>query len=102
MIFVDTGWKEFGIGAEVVATVCENNLSDLKTKPIRLGLPDCPTPSSIHLSKDYYIDLLKIFEAIHKLVNLSHNDYKEARYSILEEMHSRPSDKPDPSFTGPF
>ncbi|MSP81046.1 MAG: alpha-ketoacid dehydrogenase subunit beta, partial [Rhodospirillales bacterium] len=44
LITVDTGFVMYGIGAEIVANVVTQNLSALRAPPVRLGLPDHPTP----------------------------------------------------------
>ena len=53
LLVVDTGWKMFGIGSEVIARVCEA-VGDLKALPRRIGLPDIPCPASHCLEKFYH------------------------------------------------
>ncbi len=54
LLVADLGWKLFGVGAEIIALTAENCFSSLKTAPIRIALPDCPTPADPLLEKHYY------------------------------------------------
>ena len=48
LIVADTGWKSFGIGAEIVAMVAESGIR-LATPPLRIALPDLPAPQVTRL-----------------------------------------------------
>jgi pyruvate dehydrogenase E1 component beta subunit len=63
LIVVDAAWKFCGIGAEIVSAVCETISNNLKAKPIRVTLPDCPAPSSRALEKVYYLSEKEIIKA---------------------------------------
>ncbi|MEE9615138.1 MAG: alpha-ketoacid dehydrogenase subunit beta [Thermodesulfobacteriota bacterium] len=54
LVVADTGWKLCGIGAELVARVAEEALGELKAPPLRINIPDVPTPSSPVLEEAYY------------------------------------------------
>ena len=102
IITVDTGYKTLGIGSEIVAQVTENCFEFLKYKPIRIGLPDHPTPSSRGYIPGFYPDAKKIIMAFSKILNM--NKQLETKIiNELEEMESKtPIDVPDSSFQGPF
>lgn len=51
VVVADPGWKSFGISGEIVATICEE-IEGVKVK--RIALPDCHTPVSQALEKDFY------------------------------------------------
>jgi len=51
---VDGSWRTAGIAAEIVALVCES--VQLKSRPIRVTLPDAPAPTSKPLEASYYPD----------------------------------------------
>lgn len=68
LVVADTGWKEFGIGAEVIARVVEEAFHALKAPAIRVALPDVPTPSSPVLEKAFYPGQKHITEAIKKML----------------------------------
>ena len=70
LVIVDGGWKSFGIGAEISASVSENILKSLKAPIKRVSLPDVPAPSSSVLEKAYYIsqeDIIRIIKELHEL-----------------------------------
>ncbi len=54
LLIADTGWKEYGIGAEIAARVFERAFSSLKAPVERIALPDAPTPASHVLEGAYY------------------------------------------------
>ena len=54
LIVADTGWTEFGISAEIAATITENVFGHLKAPPTRIALPPCPTPMAEPLETAYY------------------------------------------------
>ncbi|MBI5902147.1 MAG: alpha-ketoacid dehydrogenase subunit beta [Deltaproteobacteria bacterium] len=68
LITVDTGWRECGIGAEVVASAVEGAFGSLKAAPVRISLPEAPTPASPALEALYYPGKKEIVYAIEKMV----------------------------------
>jgi pyruvate dehydrogenase E1 component beta subunit len=54
LVIADTGWKEYGIGAEIAARVFEHGFSFLKAPVGRIALPDAPAPASHVLEAAYY------------------------------------------------
>ena len=97
LIVADTGGTTCGFGAEVVARVAEQALNELKAPPQRIGLPDCPTPTTPALAKRYYPRAIDIVKAARKTLGLT-----EADDSALHTASSVPLDIPDMSFSGPF
>lgn len=67
LVIADTGWKEGGIGAEVIARVTEEAFDYLKAPPQRVSLPDAPTPASSVLEKAYYPGKDQIIYAVKKI-----------------------------------
>lgn len=65
LIVADTGWKECGVGAEVVAKVAEAGVA-LAAPFIRVSLPECPTPASPALEKAFYPGKEDIMKAARK------------------------------------
>lgn len=68
LIVADTGGLYSGISAEIIACACDDAFSSLKTAPVRIGLPDCPTPAGPELEKAFYPDAHAIVNAALKLV----------------------------------
>lgn len=96
LVVADTGWKAFGIGAEVVARVVEEALSDLKSPPVRVALPDYPTPTSPALAAHYYPRAVHIAATAKRMLGFKADGHGP------EVVTSVPLDVPDSSFTGPF
>ncbi len=44
LIVVDEDYQSYGVSGEIIATVTESNLADLKAPPIRIAYPDVPIP----------------------------------------------------------
>ncbi len=44
LIVVDEDYHSFGVSGEIIATVTESNLADLKAPPRRIAYPDVPIP----------------------------------------------------------
>nr|WP_254306005.1 transketolase C-terminal domain-containing protein [Sphingopyxis sp. BSNA05] len=44
MLVVDDDYLSFGIGAEIIATICETLPGPLKCPPQRIAHPDIPIP----------------------------------------------------------
>jgi pyruvate dehydrogenase E1 component beta subunit len=102
LITVDTGFVMYGIGAEVVAAVVGQNFSALKAAPVRLGLPDHPTPSSRGLVVGVYPDSLRITREVGKMLGIGDDKMQLALASLEEQRKNLPIDAPDPFFKGPF
>ena len=98
IILIDSGYKKFGIGAEILSQIMENNMNSLKHKPIRIGLPFVPTPSSRFLANNYYPNKEKILSSILDVMNK-----KKYKKYLLKLIKSKiPVDVPDLNFKGPF
>jgi pyruvate dehydrogenase E1 component beta subunit len=66
LVVADPAWHSFGASAEIVTTVAENLGDKLKSKPIRVTLPDSHTPMSMALEPKYYADDGDIVAAVKK------------------------------------
>jgi pyruvate/2-oxoglutarate/acetoin dehydrogenase E1 component len=102
LIVCDIGWKTLGPGAEIVAQVVESSLDALKRPPVRIGLPDHPTPSSLSLAQTYYPDSAQIVDAAALLCGIGARETEAAREEVIATRAGVPIDKPDPAFKGPF
>jgi pyruvate dehydrogenase E1 component beta subunit len=93
----DTGWKVCGMAGELLALVAEEAFASLKCRPRRVGLLDCPIPTSPALARHCYpraVDMVTI--ACDML------DIAPERVPLPDEEAAVPLDVPDPSFSGPF
>lgn len=96
LVVADTGWKNYGVSAEIVALASERAFGVLKAAPVRVALPDCPTPTSPALATRYYPRAPHIVVAALQACGLDTIDID------LNPPEGQHLDQPDPSFTGPF
>ena len=54
LVVADPAWASFGAAAEIVARVAETMSDQLKSRPVRVSLPDSHTPMSSALEERYY------------------------------------------------
>ena len=99
---VDTGYKTLGIGSEIISQVTESCFKELKFPPVRIGLPDHPTPSSRGYIPGLYPDAEKIVRSICNSLSLPDTKTKLAIIFLKNKSNDLPIDIPDPSFQGPF
>lgn len=102
LLTVDTGFKKFGIGAELVSEVTTNCFASLKSAPVRLGLPDHPTPSSRGFIPGYYIDSTSILRSLGAMLGIDADKIQNAGAELIAQRKGLPTDVPDPFFKGPF
>jgi pyruvate dehydrogenase E1 component beta subunit len=96
LIIADTANATFGATSEVSSVVVERNFTDLKKAPLRIGLPNAPTPTTPALADHYYPGAREIAEAVLAMLESS-------RVLPPEKIsHQTWRDVPDPSFTGPY
>ncbi len=96
LLVTDTGWKTFGIGAEIIARAAEGCLASLRAAPVRVCLPDLPTPTSAALAARFYPRAIHIWKEARNLMGLAGAEGRPF------EPPGVPLDVPDPSFVGPF
>jgi pyruvate dehydrogenase E1 component beta subunit len=97
LIVADTGWKTGGFGGEVVALVAEEAFDALKSRPQRIGLEDCPIPTSPALSPYAYPRAMDIIAIASAMLGIAQDDFP-----MLPDIAPQPLDVPDSGFTGPF
>lgn len=102
LLTVDTGFRKFGIGAEVVSEVIGNCFSALKAAPVRMGLPDHPTPSSRGFVQGIYPDATSILRNIGRMLSIADAKIEDAVAELIAQRKGLPIDVPDPFFKGPF
>jgi pyruvate/2-oxoglutarate/acetoin dehydrogenase E1 component len=95
LIVADAGWRSVGFAAEVVSRVVEQCLGDLQAPPVRITLPDLPTPTTRALSNYYYPLVRDIAAAARHLAGRPPKPEPEIKPDALLDV-------PDATFTGPF
>jgi pyruvate/2-oxoglutarate/acetoin dehydrogenase E1 component len=101
LVVADQGTLTGGFAGEIVARVTEQAFDALKTAPIRVTLPDIPTPTTRALSNYYYPTPGHIVAAARRTLGLSHDDVGSDAWAGIEPA-DKSLDVPDRSFTGPF
>jgi pyruvate/2-oxoglutarate/acetoin dehydrogenase E1 component len=93
-LVADTGWKTYGVSAEIISMVAEEAFGSLKAPPRRVGQANCPSPSSPSLAKNF-------FPSVYDVVNET-----RAIFGLAPERRSADDtvwgDVPDDAFKGPF
>lgn len=103
LVVCDTGHLCCGVASEIVASISENGFRELKSAPLRVALPDRPTPTSKVLSDLYYPRSCDIADKVFSTLCYSNEKKKrEVTDKILGIQNLLPSDVPDRHFTGPF
>jgi len=67
LIVVDGAWRTCGMASEIVSRVVENIDFQLKSKPIRITLPDSPAPTSSRLENLYYPSVSEIVGSVKQM-----------------------------------
>jgi pyruvate dehydrogenase E1 component beta subunit len=102
LMTVDTGFRKFGVGAEIVSEVVTNCFDKLKAPPVRIGLPDHPTPSSRGLVPGFYPDAVRILREAGTELGIASAKIESAVADLEAKRKGLPVDVPDPFFKGPF
>jgi len=97
LMVLDSAWESFGIAAEIIAKVAEKAHHLLKCAPVRIALPDAPTPTSWALANHYYPQVKDIINRVKKMLKLNQNNQKQS--GVVSDI---PLDVPDATFKGPF
>lgn len=98
LVVADTGHGAFGVAAEIITSVCEDCFDKLKMAPIRVSIPDYPSPSSPALAQNYYPSSRDLVLACLKQLGKKPEDLGFS-WPI---KHPFDCDKPNPEFQGPF
>jgi acetoin:2,6-dichlorophenolindophenol oxidoreductase subunit beta len=102
LLTVDTGFRKFGMGAEIAAETVSNCFSTMKGAPVRMGLPDHPTPSSRGLIPGFYPDSTSILRNAGRMLEIPESRIQDAVTELEKQRQGLPLDVPDPFFKGPF
>lgn len=94
LIVLDMGWRSGGFAAEIIARVVEKSGITLNHHPIRITLPDVPTPTSRALSNYYYPLPNDIANAAREIMGKPPKLYVVKPEDFLDVPHL--------NFTGPF
>ena len=76
VLILDTGFPYGSISSEILSLIYKNLNGKLKTSPISLTMPDIPEPTSFFLTKNLYIDHIKVVKTVLKMFKKSMNSKK--------------------------
>jgi len=96
LVVCDHATYTAGYAGEIVSRVAEKAFGSLKAPPVRVTLPDAPTPTTRALSNYYYPGVGHIVAAARRTLGLPYED-PTASIGPADRL-----DIPDTSFTGPF
>lgn len=96
LLVLDTGTTAGSVAGEIVARVSMDCFSALKQAPMRLAMPDYPTPTSPNLSAAYYKRAEEIVEAVGQILRQNLN------VKVIKQASDTPHDVPGDWFKGPF
>jgi pyruvate dehydrogenase E1 component beta subunit len=85
-----------GFSGEIITRITEKSFSSLKKAPIRIGLPDIPTPATKALSNYFYPTVKHIENAVKSFLDIPTSDpFDDIKSTDLLDV-------PDQTFKGPF
>jgi pyruvate dehydrogenase E1 component beta subunit len=96
LVVIDSGHLEFGVTAEILARTVESGVI-LKSPPVRLGLPQAPTPTTAALADGYYPRAINVLQAVTRQLGLGSNPAW-----LTDPDAGSPRDQPNRNFTGPY
>lgn len=96
LVVCDQATYSAGYAGEIVSRVCEKAFDSLACAPIRVTLPDSPTPTTRALTNYYYPTSAHIVAAVLRTLGLSAPDPFD---DVSPEDYL---DVPDKRYTGPF
>lgn len=96
LLTADTGTTAFGAGSEIISAVLESG-AQLKRRPVRVGLPSAPSPTSPSLAEEFFPRAIHVMQAIANMMEIDPSRMP-AEPAISGKWH----DTPDASFTGPY
>ncbi|MCL5072129.1 MAG: alpha-ketoacid dehydrogenase subunit beta [Actinobacteria bacterium] len=96
VLVLDTSVSMCSVASEIVARISMECFNNMKCAPVRLALEDCPTPTSLALTKKFYIGAEDIATAAGKMLG------KKIDSSKICTKKTFPHDVPGDWFKGPF
>lgn len=102
ILTIDSSYKNYGVSSEFLTNLFEK-YNDLKVKPIRIGIPFHPMPSSRGYINSVYPTKEKILKNILILTKVSNNKSKMIKDLFKESFKTDTKiDQPHSGFQGPF
>ena len=97
LLVLDTGATTGSFAGEIITRASIYNFKMFKSPPERIAMPDSPEPTSIALTKNFYISSKDIVLKVLKILNIKKNKTTD------EDLYKKiPTDVPGDWFKGPF
>ena len=95
LLVLDSGYKTCSFATEIISTITQECFNIFSNAPSSLTMPDCPEPTSYFLTKDFYIDSVKVIKHVQQMLGIKKNKIKTDK---IKKHHDVPGD----FFNGPF
>ena len=96
LIVCDIDHGHISIASEIISSVASHKKNIFKKKPIKISMPNYPTPTGPSLTKNFYPNFIDIIKSSKKILN---RDIKIPKRKFEEvKLH----DIPYTNYTGPF
>jgi pyruvate dehydrogenase E1 component beta subunit len=96
LLALDSGFTTGSVAGEIVARVAIEKFSALHVAPARLAMPDVPEPTSVGLTKGFYVRAADIAMQVLSMMG------KNADHVKVDLPEPTPHDVPGDWFKGPF
>ena len=96
LLALDSGFTTGSVAGEIVARVAMEKFGELKSAPARLAMPDVPEPTSLALTRGFYVRAADIAT---KVLEMLGKDASAVKAGLPEPV---PHDVPGEWFKGPF
>lgn len=68
LLVVDTGWKSYGVSAEIIASITEKSIGIFKTEPRRICMAEVPAPATPFLLTNYHPNTAQIIKVVEEMM----------------------------------
>ena len=95
VLVLDTGHDTGSVASDIISKIVTDYTINLKSRPIKLAMPDFPEPTSFALTRNFHITSKEIIEVILK-------DLKILKKKNIKFRNKKFHDQPGEWFQGPF
>ena len=96
LIVLDIDHGFISLASEIISTISSHNIKIFKKAPIKIAMPNFPTPTGISLTKNFYPNFTDILKSAQKLTGIKIKIPKK----FIDELKNH--DIPHKNYKGPF
>ena len=96
LIVLDMDHGFISLASEIISLISSYNIKIFKKEPIKITMPNFPTPTSFGLTKSFYPNFIDILKSAEKMMNKKIKIPKNSKTEL--KLH----DIPYKNYTGPF